>query len=79
VKAELWFGARKSGRVGANLRKLSAFFEPLASLSFDDAAAEEYADLRAHLESEGRASGVRRVAPNIAEFERVPRLDLERW
>ena len=93
VKAELLYGARKSGRVGANLRKLAAFFDPLASLGFDDAAADEYATLRAHLETEGRpigsndmliaaialSSGLTLATRNVDEFERVPRLAVERW
>ena len=93
VKAELLYGARKSGRVGANLRRLTAFFEPMDSLSFDDAAAEEYAVLRAHLETEGRpigsndmlisaialAAGVTLATRNVKEFERVPKLEVEGW
>src|SRR5690242_4525497 len=57
VKAELLFGARISERVSANLRRLAAFLDPLASLSFDDAAADEYATLRAHLAREGTLIG----------------------
>src|SRR5438105_13927072 len=82
VKAELFFGARNSGRVASNLRRLVSFFEPFASLSFDDASADEYGDLRAHLESEGRpigsndmmiaaialASQVKLVTRNVHEF-----------
>jgi|SRR4051812_35164592 tRNA(fMet)-specific endonuclease VapC len=93
VKAELLYGARKSGRVGSNLRKLAAFFEPFDSFAFDDAAAEEYSVLRAHLEGEGRsigsndmliaaialASNVTLATRNVDEFERVPRLQLEGW
>src|SRR5438270_6975300 len=93
VKGELLFGARSSGRVAANLRKLATFFEPLASLSFDDAAAEEYGSLRAHLEREGQligsndmmiaaialASQVKLVTRNLKEFQRVPKLELETW
>lgn len=93
VKAELLFGARSSGRVGSNLRKLYAFLDPLASLSFGDQAAEEYATLRSHLVREGKligandmmiaaivlAADVSLVTRNLAEFERVPGLELEAW
>ena len=35
VKAELLFGAYRSGRIEANLQRLKIFFEPLQSLLFD--------------------------------------------
>ena len=40
VKAELYYGARKSQKVEANLHRLREFFSPFESLSFDDSAAE---------------------------------------
>jgi len=38
VKAELFFGARKSKRIDTNLQRLHFFFAPLQSLPFNDCA-----------------------------------------
>jgi tRNA(fMet)-specific endonuclease VapC len=62
-------------------------------LSFDDAAADVYAGIRHHLESQGTpigpydlqiaaialADGCTLVTHNTTEFSRVPRLVLEDW
>ncbi|HLG20200.1 MAG TPA: type II toxin-antitoxin system VapC family toxin [Bdellovibrionota bacterium] len=93
VKAELIFGARHSAKVEENLRRLRAFFAPFSSLPFDDAAAEQYGILRAHLEREGRRIGandmmiaaIAMASENVlitrdqADFFRVPGLRLEEW
>ena len=93
VKAELWVGARRSARVAENLRTLEAFFEPIASLPFDDEAAARYGSIRAQLEREGRSIGgndtliaaialaadATLVTRNADEFRRVPGLRLEVW
>lgn len=42
VKAELFYGALKSGRPEKNMARLHQFFRRFVSLPFDDAAAEEY-------------------------------------
>lgn len=57
VKAELLYGARKSARVSQNLERLEAFFSGLASLPFDDEAAEVYGTVRAVLERQGTVLG----------------------
>lgn len=57
TKAELYYGARKSGRVEHNLEVLRRFFEPFESLAFDDRAAEEYGVIRADLERAGTPIG----------------------
>ena len=57
VKAELLFGARKSGRVSQNLQQLESFFSGLPSLPFDDRAAEVYGTVRAQLERQGTLLG----------------------
>lgn len=93
VKAELLFGARKSRDPARNLRVLRRFFEPLASLSLDDAAAEAYGDIRFALERSGLPIGANDlliaatavahqavlVTHNVREFSRMPGLSLEDW
>jgi len=93
VKAELIYGARKSGRVAANLRILERFFAAIASVPFDDRCAEEYGVIRAELERAGtpigpndvfvaataRAHDAILVTHNVREFSRVARLRIEDW
>ena len=57
VKAELLYGARKSGRVSQNLERLETFFSSLRSLPFDDEAAGVYGTVRAQLERQGTPLG----------------------
>jgi tRNA(fMet)-specific endonuclease VapC len=93
VKAELLYGARKSGRMAENLRLLEEFFETVTSLPFDDRCAEEYGLLRTELERAGtpigandlliaataRAHGAVLVTHNVREFSRVANLRIEDW
>ncbi len=93
VKAELLFGARRSQRVSANLQRLKQFFAPLTSLPFDDHCAEEYAQIRADLTSQGkiigpndmliaaisRAHNVTLVTHNVGEFSRIVGIKIEDW
>ncbi len=93
VKAELLFGARHSRRVSANLRLLQRFFAPLVSLVFDDRCAEEYAQIRADLNAQGkiigpndlliaaiaRANNATLVTHNVDEFSRIVGLEIEDW
>lgn len=93
VKAELFFGARKTREPAKVLTALRRFFEPLQSLPFDDACAEEYAVIRAVIEQIGQpigandlliASVARRhdlvlVTHNTREFSRIAGLLLEDW
>ena len=72
---------------------LRVFFAPLASLPFDDRCAEEAAQIRADLVSQGkpigphdiliaataRAHDAVLVTHNIGEFARVTELRLEDW
>lgn len=93
VKAELLFGARKSRRAAATLQSLQRFFDPIASVPFDDAAAEQYGVIRADLERSGTPIGANDlmiaaiakhhdytvVTSNIDEFVRVAGLRVEDW
>lgn len=93
VKAELFYGARRSSRVSENLRLLQRFFAPFICLSFDDRCAEHYGLIRADLERAGtpigpndlmiaataRAYDLVLVTHNTREFSRVVGLQLEDW
>jgi tRNA(fMet)-specific endonuclease VapC len=93
VKAELLYGARKSRRVAATLETLARFFEPIASVSFDDAAADEYGVIRAQLERAGTPIGANDlmigaiarhhdftlVTNNVDEFCRIAGLRIDNW
>jgi len=93
VKAELIYGARKSGRIADNLRLLEQFFETVASLPFDDRCAEEYGLIREELERAGtpigpndvliaataRAHGAVLITNNFREFSRVAGLRIDDW
>ena len=93
VKAELFFGARNSQRIDANLQRLQFFFSPLQSLPFDDRSADEYGLIRADLTAQGnlirpndmliasiaRAHNVILVTHNTSEFCRIAGLRLDDW
>ena len=93
VKAELFFGARHSERVEANLQRLRVFFSPLVSLPFDDRCAEHYVAIRGDLLSQGtpigpndlmiaaiaRAHDAALVTHNLGKFSRVIGLRMEDW
>jgi len=92
VKAELWHGAEKYGNRERRRRALEMLFAPFASLPFDDAAAEHYADIRHQLEVQGRTIGpndlkIAAIARTHGltlvsadqEFKRVPGLSVEDW
>lgn len=93
VKAELLYGARHSQKVESNLLRLQRFFSPLASLPFDDRAAEEHGSIRADLSSQGKVIGpndlliaatakahdATLVTHNTKEFSRITGLRLVDW
>ncbi len=95
VVAELMYGALRSGPAhqAANLALIASLRQLFASLPFDDRAAEEYGQVRAHLAALGTPIGpndlmiaaialanrVTLVTHNTAEFSRVPGLALEDW
>jgi tRNA(fMet)-specific endonuclease VapC len=91
--AELEYGMKHSSDPGRNEQALLRFLAPLSILPFGAAAAFEYGDIRAYLQSRGtpigpldmpiaahaRAEGMTLVTNNVREFERVPELELENW
>jgi len=93
VKAELFYGARHSQQVDANLQRLELFFLPLGSLPFDDHCAKIYGHIRHKLSMSGEmigpndlmiaaialASGMVLVTHNRREFSRITGLHLEDW
>lgn len=93
VWSELWFGACNSQRVAENQGRLRELASQVASLPFDDRAAEHCGEIRAQLVRQGqpigpydlqiaaiaRASGLRLVTRNVSEFSRVPGLSIENW
>jgi tRNA(fMet)-specific endonuclease VapC len=93
VLAELLYGALRSRDVAKNLVDVRNIVAGFQSLVFDDAAAEEYAKIRADLASKGTpigpndlmiaaialAHGLIVVTHNTAEFSRVAGLTLEDW
>ena len=93
VKAELYFGARKSQLVANNLVRLGKFFRPYKSYSFDDPASETCGMIRADLERSGTPIGANDlliasvaktfdltlVTHNTGEFSRVVGLRLKDW
>lgn len=93
VKAELFYGAMKSRNRVTTLAAQQQFLAPFASLAFDDAAAEIYAEIRAGLEIVGKpiggndmmiaaiaiSAGLTLVTHNSQEFERVSGLVFQDW
>ena len=93
VKAELLHGAQKYGNRERRLGILAETFAPYVSLTFDDAAAAAYANIRHELELAGnvigpndlmiaaiaRANNLTLVTHNAAEFGSVPSLRMEDW
>jgi tRNA(fMet)-specific endonuclease VapC len=93
VKAELFYGARKSRRVAKTLSALRLFLEPFECLAFGDEAAEHYGAIRADLERAGTPIGANDlmiaaiarqhdltvVTHDMDDFGRVVGLRVEDW
>ncbi|VXD17877.1 PilT protein-like protein [Planktothrix serta PCC 8927] len=93
VKAELFYGSRKSRNPNQNLNKQREFFQRFISLPFDDYSAEVYGQIRAQLEILGTPIGpndlqiaaitlahdLTLVTHNINEFQRIDGLKIEDW
>jgi tRNA(fMet)-specific endonuclease VapC len=95
VVAELLFGVKRSDpahRANAALR-VEQLRQQFVSLPFDDAAAEQYGEIRADLTARGlmiggndlwiaaiaKANGCTVITHNTTEFRRVPGLVIEDW
>jgi tRNA(fMet)-specific endonuclease VapC len=93
VKAEMLYGAMRSNNPVKTLAQQQAFFARFTSLPFDDAAAEHYGRIRAHLAVQGTpigpndlmiaaialVNGLTLITHNTDEFGRVPGLQLADW
>lgn len=93
VRTELYYGAYKSQRQASSLATINAFLAHLATLPFDDAAAQICGEIRADLARKGTpigpydvqiaaialANNLTLVTHNTREFSRVPNLLLEDW
>jgi tRNA(fMet)-specific endonuclease VapC len=91
--AELINGAKKSGYVEENLRRLNALSELIEVVPFDKDAAMAYGDVRSDLEKRGLIIGgndlliaahalslnLTLVTNNEREFSRVNGLRIENW
>jgi tRNA(fMet)-specific endonuclease VapC len=93
--AELCYGAAHSGPThqAANFALIAVIRKQFVSLPFDDRAAEEYGQIRAHLATQGKmigpndlmiaaialANSLTVVTHNTVEFSRVPGLAVEDW
>lgn len=92
VAAELRFGAAKRRSVRLT-RQVEAILSALPILPLEAPVDEHYADIRLFLESAGqpigpndmiiaahaRAAGLTLISENVAEFSRVPDLQVESW
>jgi tRNA(fMet)-specific endonuclease VapC len=93
VIAELWYGCVRSAKSASNRAALEALIAPHPSLSFDDAAADQFATVRRNLELAGQVIGpydlqiaaialanqCTLVTHNTGEFSRVSGLVIEDW
>lgn len=91
--AELEYGMKHSSDPLKNEQALLRFLVPLSILPFGAAAASEYGQLRAYLQSKGipigpldmliaghaKAERLVLVTNNVKEFERIPDLEIENW
>jgi tRNA(fMet)-specific endonuclease VapC len=89
----LYVDCLKSKQAAKNRGKVDAVLAPYLCLPFDQLAADDYAQIRAYLESQGnpigpydmqiaaiaRVNGLTLVTHNTAEFSRVPGLRIEDW
>lgn len=91
--AELEFGMKRSSDIVKNEQALLRFLVPFSVMPFGSAAASEYGEIRAYLQSKGtpigpldmliaghaKSENLILVTNNVREFERVPGLEIENW
>lgn len=91
--SELEYGVAKSIKPQQNKLALTEFLAPIEILPYDDMAARQYGELRAHLEKNGTPIGsldmliaahalslkCTLVTNNEVEFQRVPGLSIDNW
>lgn len=91
--SELRYGVAKSTHREKNAKALDEFIIPLEVVSYDEAAAHVYGDIRATLEKSGTpigsmdmliaahavSLGIPLVTNNAREFQRVPSLNIVDW
>jgi len=91
--AALEHSVKRSYAPATNEQALLRFLVPLSILPFGSAAASEYGEIKAYLQSKGmpigpldmliaghaRAEDMILVTNNVREFERVPELEIENW
>lgn len=90
---ELEYGMKHSSNPAKNEQALLRFLVPFSVLPFGPAAASEYGETRAYLQSQGtpigpldmliaghaKAEKLILVTNNVRKFERVPNLEIENW
>lgn len=93
VKAELFYGARRSNNLEKSLQVQIQFLNQFASFPFDDDAAEVYGSIRASLATKGTpigpndlmiaaialSNGLTLITHNVSEFGRIAKLKFEDW
>lgn len=93
TKAEMFYGSAKSQTPEVSRARQEEFFRHFASLTFDDAAADVYGQIRAPLERAGTPIGQHDmlitaiavsnnlvlVTHNVSEFGRIIGLAIEDW
>jgi tRNA(fMet)-specific endonuclease VapC len=91
--AELFYGAIKSQQPAKNIEIIFALKSVIPILPFDESAAEQYGQIRTHLENRGLIIGSNDlliaahalsrshilVSNNLREFDRVDGLITENW
>lgn len=91
--SELEYGVSKSIKPKQNKLALIELLAPIEILPYDDMAARQYGELRAHLEKNGTPIGsldmliaahalslkCTLVTNNEVEFQRVPGLSIDNW
>ncbi len=93
TSSELWFGVYKSSYPKQNSLALIEFLASINTVYFDDEAAINYGQIRAHLEKQGKiigamdlligahalAKSLTIVTNNVREFKRIPDLKIVNW